>query len=180
MSDAFIGEVRLLPYTFTPAYFAACNGSVVNVQQYQALYAVIGNTFGGTKPTTFALPNLQGRAAMSAGTGTGLSARDFAAAGGDLTVSLNLTQIPAHSHQLMVRIPTNPSRVTETANNAFLSIAKGTGVGGLQVFLDTETPAVMMAQALSVEGGTGAHPNTQPYAVIGFCIALEGVFPSRN
>lgn len=180
MSDAFIGEIRLFPYTYTPMYFGACNGALVNIQQYQALFAVIGNAFGGNAQTTFGLPNLQGRAAMSAGTGVGLSPRNFAAVGGDLTVSLNQTQIPAHSHALMARIPTDAAKVTDAASNAFLSRAKGTGGGALQAFNDVTTPNVPMAQALAVAGGGAPHPNTQPYAVIGFCIALEGVFPSRN
>lgn len=180
MSDAFIGEVRLFPYTFTPSYFAACNGALVNVQQYQALYAVVGNAFGGTAPVNFALPNLQGRVAMSAGTGNGLTARNYATTGGDLMVSLSLAQIPAHSHHLMTRIPTDAAKVTDAASNAFLSRAKGTGGGALQAYNDGATPDVPMAQAVSLAGGSTPHPNAQPYAVIGFCIALEGVFPSRN
>lgn len=182
MSDAFIGEVRLFPYTYTPMYFAACNGALVSVQQYTPLFAVIHNTFGGNGQTTFGLPNLQGRTVMSAGQGSGLSNRAFSTTAGELTVMLNSTNLPAHDHNLMTMLPADLNFITDQANNSFLSRAKVVvGASGQQAyFAATASPDVQMAAAIQGTGTNTAHPNVQPYAVIGFCIALEGVFPSRN
>ncbi len=182
MSDAFIGEVRLFPYTYTPMYFAACNGALVSVQQYTPLFAVIQNRFGGDAQTTFGLPNLQGRTVMSAGQGAGLSNRTFATSAGELTVMLNPNNLPAHDHNLMTMLPIDLNLITDQANNSFLSRAKVPGgASGQQAYFAAQVlPDVAMAAAIQATGPNTAHPNVQPYAVIGFCIALEGVFPSRN
>jgi microcystin-dependent protein len=182
MSDAFIGEVRLFPYTYTPMYFAACNGALVSVGQYTPLFAVIQSRFGGDGQTTFGLPNLQGRAVMSAGQGGGLSKRTFATSEGELTVKLNPNNLPAHAHDLMTMLPADLNFITDQANNSFLSRAKvvGGASGQQAYFAPQAVPDVLMAAAIQNTGPNTAHPNAQPYAVIGFCIALEGVFPSRN
>jgi microcystin-dependent protein len=174
MSDPFIAEIRIFPFNFAPRGWALCDGQVMSISQNTALFSLLGTTYGGDGKTTFALPDLQGRAAMHSGQGPGLSSHDLGEAGGSETVSLLQSEMPAHPHNLQaqaapadVAIPTGavPARVIGTT--PYLPPAGG--------------PLVSMAPvALGGAGGDQPHNNMQPYLTVNFCIALQGIFPPRS
>ncbi len=177
MSQAYIGEIRMLPYTFVPVGWALCDGATLSVQAQTALFAVIGNVFGGDGKTTFQLPNLIGRTPMHCGAGQGLTPRTFAATGGDATVTLGLSQIPSHTHTLSG--DDIAGTLGAPAGNTYASRDQKN-----KRFEANPLPANMVAMganALAPAAGQGqAHSNLQPYQAVKHFICLEGVFPARN
>ena len=173
MSEPFIGEIRIFSCTFAPLDWAFCNGQVLNISQNNALYSVLGATFGGDGRTTFGLPNLQGRAPMDFGQGTGLTARGMGQVGGEPTATLTTAQMPSHTHAA------NASTAAGAADptNAIWSQCSGRGAKAYATTATTTTP--MNTAALSPTGGAAAHNNLMPYLVLNFCIALAGFFPVR-
>lgn len=173
MSDPFIGEIRLLPYTFAPRDWAFCNGQLLSIAQNTALFSILGTTYGGDGHTTFGLPNLKGRLAMGAGQGSGLTAHPLGAAVGSATVTLTANELPAHNHQLIC------DATMGSQPNPGEAFAAGERGGAL--YHSNPTSLVPMApQAMSMAGGGGAHPNIQPFVVVNYCICLVGVYPTRN
>ena len=112
MSDPFVGEIRLFPFSFAPKGWALCEGQVLSISQNTALFSLLGTTYGGDGRTTFALPDLRGRVAISSGQGSGLGMYPLGEFGGTETVSLAESQMPAHNHQMLVNGPSSskPSR----------------------------------------------------------------------
>lgn len=180
MSDPYIGEIRIFPFTYAPMGWAFCNGQSVPVMQYQALFAVIGLTYGGDGLTSFNLPNLQGRAAVDMGTGPGLTTRHLNDQFGVTTVTLNASQLCQHTHALTaqnvdanIAIPTSNYLARSTVNTT-----RGRAAANTYAAPATMTP--MAATALGTYGNTQPHENMQPYLPINMCIALEGVFPVKQ
>lgn len=176
MSDAFIGEIRLLPYNFAPQGWASCNGQLIPVSQNQALYFVIGNRYGGDQ-NNMALPNLQGRTAMGTGSGPGLTPRSVAQNGGEQTVTLNANNMPGHTHgaqgnQIPGTSGSPEGRLIFGGENdrQFLLYKASANPAGLQP---------MSPQSLQPVGGNQPHNNLQPFLALQFCIALEGTFPQQ-
>ncbi len=183
MADPFIGEVRTFGFAFVPQGWLFCDGGTYPIQQYQALYAVIGNTYGGTAGQTFGVPDLRGDAVGGAGTGTGLSPYTLNQLLGTSTVTLSQSQMPAHSHQPYVWKPTSaPTLVAAPAANSYptsiFTTANGTSFSAIPEFLSTSN-ASLATQAVSAYGTSGPHDNTQPYLAVNFCVCCEGVFPIR-
>jgi microcystin-dependent protein len=173
MSDPFIGEIRLLPYTFAPRGWAYCNGQLLSIAQNTALFSILGTTYGGDGRTTFALPNLIGRIAMGEGAGPGLTARRLGSMVGSSTVTLIEGQLPSHVHQ-MVCVTAAGSQ--GGPGGAFAGAERGRGM-----YKDGPTSFVnMSAASLEMVGGGQPHANIQPFVVIHYCICMEGEFPSRN
>lgn len=173
MSEPFIGEIKILPYTFAPKGWAYCNGQLLAISQNQALFSILGTTYGGNGINNFALPNLQGRVPLHAGTGPGLTPRSLGEASGSGAVSLTVSQIPFHTHTLSVG---NVPGTQRNVNNAYPAQA-----GSLESYQENTTPLVPMnAAAVANTGGGQPHTNMQPYLGINYCIALVGIFPSRN
>ena len=171
--DPFIAEVRIFAGNFTPKGWAACNGQIMPISQNTALFSLVGTTYGGDGKTNFALPNMQGNAAMHPGSGRGLTPRDLGETGGSTTVTLNLSQIPQHNHNVMAI--NDVGDTNQPANNG---IARSSGAS---VYSPAGPPAVAMsASALPVTGGGQAHNNMQPFLALNFIIALQGVFPPRS
>jgi microcystin-dependent protein len=171
MADPFVAEIRIFPFNFAPKGWAFCNGQILPISQNTALFSLLGTTYGGDGKSTFALPDLEGNAAMHPGQGQGLSLRDLGEIGGSQTVTLIQTEIPAHTHSISmsVRPPDNinPSGLALGTGNSVYATASG-------------APQVTAApQALSPAGGSLPHNNMQPYLTLNFCIALQGVFPAR-
>lgn len=172
MADPFVAEIRIFPFNFAPKGWAFCNGEVLPISQNTALFSLLGTTYGGDGKSTFALPDLKGRAAMQPGQGQGLSLRNLGEASGSKTVTLLQSEIPAHTHAL---------RATAVAAD---QPAPG---GNLTATVTNDNPyapassalAPMAPQALPPAGGDQPHNNMQPYLVLNFCIALQGVFPAR-
>jgi microcystin-dependent protein len=174
MADPFVAEIRMFPFNFAPTGWAFCDGQLMPISQNTALFALLGTVYGGDGKSTFALPDLQGSAAMHPGQGQGLSLRDLGEIGGIDSISLLVSEIPLHTHAMMadnvdpadLNIP-NPSRVLALSQNVFAYQPSSAGLG------------TMAFQALPPAGGGLPHNNMQPYLTLNFCIALQGVFPQR-
>jgi microcystin-dependent protein len=170
MATPFIAEIRIMGFGFPPRSWATCQGQLLPINQNQALFSLLGTTYGGNGTTTFQLPDLRGRAPVHAGQGPGLSNISLGQISGQENVTLLTTQLPSHSHTASASSAA-PS-VGSPANNAWAT-------GGSASYASTGG-ASMSATALSTTGGSQPHPNIQPSLVVNFCIALVGIFPSRN
>jgi microcystin-dependent protein len=166
--DQYLGEIRLVPYTFAPTGWALCAGQLLPINQNQALFALLGNTYGGDGKTTFALPDLRGRVPLGAGTGATGSTYPVGSTGGEETVKLAVGQLPAHSH------PVHANSGAATTKEPVGGVpAKGGAYAATQ-------NGTMGAAMLGKTGGGQAHENRQPYLSLNYIIALAGIFPSQN
>lgn len=169
--DPFVGEIRPFGFSFAPLGWAACNGQLLSIEQNPALYSILGASYGGNGQTNFALPNLAGSAPLGAGQGPGLSNYTVGQKGGSAEATLSQSQIPAHWHYLMVS--SDPATQQGPANASLAKTAQPIyGHRGRAM-------ANFSPQAVSATGAGEGHPNMQPYLVVNFCIALQGVFPPR-
>ncbi|HEY9282023.1 MAG TPA: tail fiber protein [Pyrinomonadaceae bacterium] len=172
MADPFVAEIRIFPFNFAPKGWAFCNGQLLPLSQNTALFALLGTVYGGDGKSTFALPDLEGSAAMHPGQGQGLSLRDLGQIGGAETVTLLVSEMPIHTHFLNAA----GGDVAESNNpggNAMTRASNG------NPYTATFTATTMAPQALAPAGGSLPHNNMQPYLTLNFCIALQGVFPPR-
>jgi microcystin-dependent protein len=176
MSNPFLAEIRIFTGNFAPKGWALCDGQVMPISQNTALFSLLGTTYGGDGKSNFALPNLQGSAPMHAGQGPGLSLRDLGETGGEQTVTLLQTEMPAHSHSAQ---GSSGSNQTSPANNAWASGAK-LGGGNLYAPKNAPTDVQMNPFATSITGGNLPHNNMPPFLGLTFIIALQGVFPARS
>ena len=179
--EAFIGEIRIFPLNFVPRGWMACNGQLLPISQYAALFSILGTTYGGNGKTTFALPNLQGRVALNPGQGPGLSDRDLGEQGGNPTVTLLSSEIPAHTHPLFftdAQATTNaPAADVMPAFNASLNFPGITKP--VNTYAAPGSIVQLAPQALSITGGSQPHNNMQPYLVLNYYIAVQGIYPPR-
>jgi microcystin-dependent protein len=172
MADPFVAEIRIFPFNFAPKGWAFCNGQILPISQNTALFSLLGTTYGGDGKSTFALPDLEGRAPMHPGQGPGLSLHDLGETGGSESVTLLSSEIPAHTHGL-VGSGVAANR-TSPAGNAIARASAGTPYG------PAAAPTAQLGpQALAPAGSDQPHNNMQPYLTLNFCIALQGVFPPR-
>ncbi len=179
MSEPFVGEIRVWGCNFAPRGWAFCNGGLLPIAENTTLYSVIGTIYGGDGRTSMGLPNLQGRAPMHWGTGPGLSPHNAGELSGVITVPLNETQIPNHDH-IVTGVRSSGTSATPSSD-LFMGVDRGNSGDNILYLSDTETPNTQLAsQALSTAGGTEGHENMQPYLTMNFCIALDGLYPSRN
>ncbi|MEA1015636.1 phage tail protein [Sphingosinicella sp. LY1275] len=175
MADPFVAEIRVFPFNFAPKGWAFCDGQLMPLSQNTALFSLLGTTYGGNGKSNFALPNLQGSAAMHPGQGPGLSLHDLGEQGGSETVTLLQSEIPAHSHSFHGTFE-NGTQGTLDSN-----VILGNSVGGQVYQTNTSANMTTMApQALAIAGGSLPHNNMMPYLTLSFCIALQGVFPPRG
>lgn len=173
--ESFIGQLALVAFNFAPQNWALCNGQTLPISQYQALFSLLGTSYGGDGVTTFALPDLQGRVPIHAGTGAGLSPYSVGQKGGVESVSLNVTQMPAHTHQINTydNATTPPVEKSPTGNI----------LGGPTKFASyaTEAPnSTLSANSVTPQGGSTPHTNLQPFLVLNWVICLNGIYPSRS
>jgi microcystin-dependent protein len=176
--DPFIGEIRLFPFNFAPKNWALCNGQLLPIQQFSALFSIIGVTYGGNGINNFQLPNLQGRVVAGVGTGPGLSTWDWGEENGEDSVALTINEIPAHNH--LINAYNNPG--TGNAPSATNFLAKDTRGGGITNYMAAAANAnVQMSPVIiGLTGSNAPHENRQPFLALNYCIALQGVFPARN
>jgi microcystin-dependent protein len=182
MSQPFLGQIEAFPYNFAPRGWQFCQGQLLPINQNTALFSLIGTTYGGDGATTFALPDLRGRVAMGQGNGSGLTPRVIGQINGEENHTLLSNEMPIHSHLL------NTAANSSAANN--INIPSSTVVlgsatattGTVQPFAPVP-PAPTQAMAPAAIGqSTGGQPhnNMMPYLGLSFCIAMNGVFPSRS
>lgn len=171
--DQYLGEIRIMPYSFCPQGFARTHGQPIAISSNPALFSLIGTQFGGNGQTTFNLPDTRGRVMMGEGSGPGLTPRTQGQMFGVETVTLNINQIPSHSHT--VRASSQPPNDHTPAGNTFGSFPEGQNIFYSGTTLDETMNSNMIAPA----GGGQAHENIQPSLVLNLCIATEGIYPSR-
>jgi microcystin-dependent protein len=173
MADPFIGEIKLVPYNFAPLGWALCQGQILSISQNTALFSLLGTMYGGNGQTTFALPDLRGRAIVHVGQGPGLSDYVQGEVAGQETVTLQAVNMPLHSHTVAVDTAA-PSDVDPSLKYAATA---GSGIGNAYGTAPTGT---MPANSISNAGGGQPHENRQPHLTLNYIIATQGVFPQRN
>ncbi len=176
MADPFVAEIRMFPFNFAPRGWAFCNGQLLPISQNTALFSLLGTTYGGNGQSTFALPDLQGRASMFHGQGPGLSLRDLGEQGGGQTVTLIVTELPLHTHTVNGKT----SGATANPTNMVWGTSNAAKVAANFYAPTAPTPVNMNAGALANAGGSLPHNNLMPYNTLNFNIALQGVFPPRG
>jgi microcystin-dependent protein len=174
--EAMIGEIRMFAGNFAPRGWALCDGQLLPIAQNQALFSILGTTYGGNGITTFALPDLRGRVPLHAGTGPGLSSKTLGQSGGTETVTLTTAQMPAHTHSAQINADSTVAATDNPANALPARNAASTPQYGTS----DNTTLSGNALIISPAGGGQAHPNMQPYTTVNYIIALTGVYPSRN
>ena len=174
MADPFVAEIRIFGFNFAPTGWAFCNGQLIPISQNTALFSLLGTTYGGNGLSTFALPNLQGRAVMHPGQGPGLSDRFLGEIGGQAAVALTANELPAHGHGVNVAAAIDASADRSNASGNVLAKPVDSS------FAPSGTPTAMSPGSTGVSGAGTPHNNMQPYLVCNFCIALQGVFPPRT
>ena len=170
MSEPFLAEIRMMGFDFAPRGWAFVDGQILPINQNQSLYSLLGNTYGGDGRTTFALPDLRGRTPLHVGDGHLLGQRS-----GAETMTLSAAEIPSHSHGVKASSTTGN---TPSPANAVLGAETGTEFAYGAPAAASMTP--LRTGTVTNAGGGQAHENMQPYLAVSFCIALQGLFPSRN
>jgi microcystin-dependent protein len=174
MSEPFLGEIKMFGGNFAPRGYALCDGQLLAIAQNTALFSILGTTYGGDGRTTFALPDLRSRVPVHAGTGPGLSQYRLGQEGGAETVTLTVNNLPPHNHAALAAGPAGNS------NDAIGNIwADDAGVSAA-TYSSAPATGTMRGDAIGNTGSGQAFLNVQPYQVINFIIALQGIFPSRN
>ncbi|WP_374581742.1 phage tail protein [Pseudoduganella sp.] len=172
MSDSYLGEIRMFAGNFAPTGWAFCDGQLLQISEFDALFILLGTTYGGDGQSTFALPNLQGRVPMHAGSVGGFNFT-LAEWGGVEEVTLNHTQIPSHTHAMVASTERGSGAYTNLNGYPAASVGAGSGIYGLT---DGGTQA-MALNAMGSAGGSQPHTNMAPYTCINFIISLYGMFP---
>lgn len=168
MAEPFLSEIRMMSFVFPPKGWALCNGQLLPINQNQALFSLLGTTFGGDGRVNFALPDLRARVPIHVGSGHTLGER-----GGEQAHTLSISEIPTHTHSL------------NASSTEADSVAPSTGTvlarsPAAQPYRDATNLVAMNAAAVTNRGGSQAHLNMQPFLTISFCIALQGIFPSST
>jgi microcystin-dependent protein len=179
--EPFLGQIQAFGFNFAPRGWAKCDGQLLAISQNQALFSLLGTTYGGDGRTTFALPDLRGRTMLSEGTGPGLSPRPLGQRSGTQTNTLSLSQLPSHNHSLTPVKVTVPVSVEDAdqdeaegkflANGTFYHNAGGGTYG---------TGPLPLSGEMGHTGNSQAINNMQPFLVVNICIATTGLFPSRS
>ena len=170
MAEPFLSEIRIMSFAFAPKGWALCNGQLLPINQNQALFALLGTTFGGDGRVNFGLPNLQARTPIHVGSGHTLGER-----GGEPAHTLSIAELPTHPHAAVATTRQADANSNSAAPSRMLAHSNFS-----QLYAAAGTPSAMAANALGNAGQSQAHVNMQPYLVLNFCIALVGIFPSQT
>ena len=169
MAEPFLSEIRLMSFVFAPKGWALCNGQLLPINQNQALFSLLGTTYGGDGRVNFALPDFRGRVPLHVGSGHTLGER-----GGEQAHTLSLAEMPVHSHLVQVASVAATTDSPETLTNPAMATPRA------PLFKAPQQPVPLAPQAVSSVGGSQPHLNMQPFLTVSFCIALQGIFPSPN
>lgn len=173
MSEPFLGMIIVVPYNFAPRGWAFCNGQILAIAQNTALFSLLGTTYGGNGQTTFALPDLRGRFPNSSGQGPGLSPYSLGQVSGTENTTLTINQMPQHIHAFTPLANSNDASSAKPAGK-FPALTPG------NAYAPTQDGTTMGQQQVAPAGGSQPFSIMPPYLTLNFCIALEGIFPSRN
>lgn len=171
MSEPFLAEVRMVGFNFAPRGWAFCDGQILPINQNQSLYSLLGTTYGGDGRTSFALPDMRGRTPIHVGRSNGGGDHTLGQKSGEETHTLAANEMPQHTHQMMATNTAASS--TDPTNRVLAESVRDT-------YRDLTNPVNMGSGTVANVGGGQAHNNMQPYLAVNFCIALQGLFPSRN
>ena len=166
MAEPFLAEIRLMSFNFAPKGWAMCNGQLLPINQNQALFSLLGTTYGGDGRVNFALPDLRGRVPIHTGSGFGLGTR-----AGEQAHTLSIAELPTHTHMV------GASSISTAGNDDPTGRVLG---GANNMFNAPASLTPMNPNTISNAGGSQAHLNMQPFLTLTFCIALQGIFPSQN
>jgi microcystin-dependent protein len=173
MAEPYIGEIRIMSFNYPPQGWALCNGQLLLINQNQALFSILGTTYGGNGQTNFALPNLQGRTPAHEGGGLTIGQQ-----AGTANHTLTASEIPAHTHQLNAVAPANSASNVNNPTGNYLSNSAPAEIYRSGAGSPALIPVV--SGSIGNTGGSQSHQNMQPFLVLSFCIALQGIFPSQN
>lgn len=179
MSEPFLGQITVFPYSFPPNGWADCAGQLLPIRQYTSLFSLLGVNFGGNGTSTFALPDLQGRVALGQGDAPGGSSYVIGETGGEESVAIGTPEMAMHTHGLAV---TTTHGTVNTPGGQVLANAQSGGLQGANhgYIYNAAAPTIQMTTAsITQSGGSQAHNNLQPFLALRYCIALQGVFPAR-
>lgn len=179
MSEPFLGEIQCFGFGFAPKNWALCTGQILPIQQNAALFALLGTVYGGNGTTTFALPNLQSRVPLHFGTSTDGSSYVLGEQSGTETVTITVAEMPSHNHGF-VGSSANAVASTPDPGNLLAQCAVPSGTPIPYYGPDNQAVTTLNVASIAPVGGTQPHSNLQPYLTINWCIALRGIFPSRN
>jgi microcystin-dependent protein len=172
MSTPFLGEIRIMGFNFAPKGWAFCDGQLMAINQNQALFSILGTTYGGNGQTNFALPDFRGRVPVHVGSQSLLGQKS-----GEEFHTFIQSEMPAHNHIANASLTAGNSPFIATVVPASQNIPAAVGGG---VYLPASNPTTLHPSSISNVGGSQPHENRQPFLVLSFCIALQGTFPSRN
>jgi microcystin-dependent protein len=176
MANPFLAEIRIFALNFAPRGWALCNGQLLSISANSALFALIGTYYGGNGTSNFGLPNLQGAVPMHQGNGPGLTPRVVGETGGSDTVTLLTTEMPQHTHAVQADADNNNATASSASGAVFVNASP------LLTFSNSASPqtATMSSAMVTVAGESQPHNNLMPYLTMTFCIALQGIFPTRT
>lgn len=181
MSDPFLGQIMVVGFNYAPAGWLPCDGRLLQIQQYTALYSLLGTQFGGNGTTNFALPNLMSRTIVGAGQGSGLSNYPIGTQTGTESVTLTVSQMPTHNH--FINADATPGSATTPAANNFAEVNTGTARQPIVAPSFSSgalaNPATLAPSTIGPQGGGQGHSNIQPSLAMLYIIAVEGIYPSR-
>lgn len=173
MAQPYIGEIRMFGGNFAPAGWAFCDGQLMAIAENDALFALIGTTYGGDGQSTFALPDLRGRLPIHQGSGLGLPTYTLAEAAGSESVTLTTNQMPQHTHAFVA-----DSSLTGLSPNPAGSIPAGSTT--IDAYINDIADQTLAPQSVSAVGGSQSHDNMMPFVTLSFIISLYGIFPSQS
>jgi microcystin-dependent protein len=172
MSSPFLAEIKMFAGNFAPRGYATCDGQILSISQNTALFSLLGTFYGGNGQTNFALPNFQGNVPIHQGNGPGLTPRSVGETGGSQIVTLLQSELPAHSHAFQA---IQGAATSTAAAGNLLAVNRN-----LQPYAAPAATVSLDPSSIGLAGGGGPHNNLQPYLVVMFIIALQGIFPARN
>lgn len=171
MSEPFLAEVRMVGFNFAPRGWAFCDGQILPINQNQSLYSLLGTTYGGDGRTSFALPDLRGRVPIHVGQSNGGEEHRLGSKAGEETHTLSGNEMPQHTHPL--NASTDEDGVITAADKVLARAPQA-------LYSDPPPDTPLQSSSITDAGGSQAHENMQPFLAVNFCIALQGLFPSRN
>ncbi|ACA87444.1 phage tail protein [Shewanella woodyi] len=179
MSEPFIGEIKMVGFNFAPRSYAKCDGALLPISQNTAMFSLLGTEFGGDGRTTFGLPDLRGRTPMHQGNGPGLSPKTMGQSSGSESNTLQLNQMPKHTHSAQLDAVSTEGTSAVPDNNMYLA-KSSSGLTSVNSYSNGTPDTVISPHETNTAGGNSAINNMQPYQVVNFIIAIQGLFPSRQ